>query len=153
MIHLLLGVEPFSEPETQAVRDYVTSLFPDQKAPGDFESAPDDTTGVFLDVHSFGNLVLYPFSWTDLPAGNKKELETLGRKFGYFTGTDGEAYNVTNVTPWITGLYATDGDSMAWTYDEFGVASYTVELGTKFFQDTEYFIKNIKKKFLYLSPG
>ena len=48
------GVAPFSEPETQAVRDYVTSLFPDQKAPGDFESAPDDTTGVFLDVHSFG---------------------------------------------------------------------------------------------------
>ena len=134
------GTEPFSEPETQAVRDYVTSLFPDQKEPGDFEAAPDDTTGVFLDVHSFGNLALYPFSWTDLPAGNKKGLETLGRKFGYFTGVDGEAYNV---TPWITGLYATDGDSMAWAYDEFGIASYTVELGTKFFQDTEYFEETI----------
>ena len=134
------GVEPFSEPETQAVRDYVTSLFPDQKAPGDFEAAIDHATGVFLDVHSFGNLALYPFSWTDLPAGNKKELETLGRKFGYFTGLDGEAYNVTQ---WITGLYATDGDSMAWAYDEFGIASYTLELGTKFFQDSEYFESTI----------
>ena len=130
------GVEAFSEPETQAVRDYVTSLFPDQKGSGDFEPAPDDATGVFLDVHSFKNLVLYPFSWTDLPAGNKKELETLGRKFGYFTGVEVEAYNV---TPWITGLDPTDGDSMVWAYDEFGVASYTLELGTKFFQNTEYF--------------
>ena len=134
------GTEAFSEPETQAVRDYVTSLFPDQKTPGDFEAAPNDATGVFLDVHSFGNLVLYPFSWTDLPAGNKKELETLGRKFGYFTGVDKEAYNVTQ---WIDGLYATDGDSMGWTYDEFGVASYTLELGTEFFQDTEDFEETI----------
>ena len=133
------GTEAFSEPETQAVRDYVTSLFPDQKAPG-FEAAPNDTTGVFLDVHSFGNLVLYPFSWTDLPAGNKKELETLGRKFGHFTGVDGEAYNVTQ---WISGLYATDGDSMSWAYNEFGVASYTLELGTEFFQDTEDFESTI----------
>ena len=134
------GTEPFSEPETQAVRDYVTSLFPDQKPPGDFEAAPDDATGVFLDVHSFGNLALYPFSWTELPAGNKKGLETLGRKFGYFTGVEVEAYNV---TPWIDGLYATDGDSMAWAYDEFGIASYTLELGTKFFQNTEYFEETI----------
>ena len=139
------GVAPFSEPETQAVRDYVTSLFPVQKAPGDFEAAPDDATGVFLDVHSFGNFALYPFSWTELPVGKKKGLETLGRKFGYFTGVDGEAYNV---TPWIDGLYATDGDSMAWAYDEFGIASYTLELGTKFFQNTEYFEETIVPEML-----
>jgi hypothetical protein len=134
------GTEPFSEPETQAVRDYVTSLFPDQKPPGDFEAAPNDATGVFLDFHSFGNLALYPPGSTDLPAGNKKELETLGRKFGYFSGVDGEAYNVTQ---WIDGLYASDGDSMSWVYDELGISSHTLELGTKFFQDTESFEETI----------
>ncbi|MGK7936790.1 MAG: M14 family zinc carboxypeptidase [Xenococcaceae cyanobacterium] len=129
------GDSPFSEPESQAVRDYVTSLFPDQKGPGDFEPAPSDTTGIFLDVHSFGNLLLYPYGWTDLPAGNKKELETLGRKFGYFTGLDGEAYDVSQ----SIGLYPTDGTTTTWAYGELGIASYTFELGTTFFQDTEYF--------------
>ncbi len=129
------GDAPFSEPETQAVRDYVTSLFPDQKKPGDFVPASDDTTGIFLDVHSFGNLILYPYGWTELPAPNKKGLETLGRKFGYFTGLDGEAYDVAQAV----GLYPTDGTTDDWAYGELGIPSYTFELGTTFFQDTEYF--------------
>ena len=133
------GDSPFSEPESQAVRDYVTSLFPDQRGPGDFDPAPSDTTGIFLDVHSFGNLLLYPYGWTDLPAGNKKELETLGRKFGYFTGLDGEAYDVSR----SIGLYPTDGTTTAWAYGELGIASYTFELGTTFFEDTEYFENTI----------
>ena len=133
------GSEPFSEPETQAVRDYVTALFPDQKGPGEYDPAPSDTTGIFIDVHSYGNLLLYPFGWTELPAPNKKELETLGRKFGYFTGLDGEAYDVSQAV----GLYPTDGTTDDWAYQELGIASYTFELGTEFFQDTEYFEETI----------
>ena len=133
------GTEPFSEPEAQAVRDYVTSLFPDQRGAGDFEPAPDDTTGIFLDVHSYGNLILYPFGWTELPAPNKKGLETLGRKFGYFTGLDGEAYDVDQAV----GLYPTDGTTEDWAYEELGIASYTIELGTWFFQESEYFEETI----------
>lgn len=129
------GAAPFSEPETQVVRDYATSLFPDQRGEGDFEPAPSDATGVFIDLHSYGNLILYPFGWTDLPSGNKKELETLGRKFGYFSGLDGEAYEVDQAV----GLYPTDGTADDWSYEALGVAGYTFELGTEFFQDTEYF--------------
>ena len=147
------GAEPFSEPETQAVRDYVTSLFPDQKGAEDFEAAPDDTTGIFLDVHSFGNLVLYPFGWTDLPAPNKKGLETLGRKFGYFTGTDGEAYDVSQAV----GLYPTDGTTDDWAYSELGIASYTFELGTEFFEDSEYFestiVPEVMPAFMYAAKA
>ncbi len=147
------GTEAFSEPETQAVRDYVTSLFPDRRGEGDFDAAPDDTTGVFLDVHSFGNLFLYPNGWTTLPAGNKKGLETLGRKFGYFSGTDGEAYDVAQAV----GLYPTDGAADDWAYGELGVASYTFELGTWFFQDTEYFestiVPEIMPTFMYAAKS
>ena len=133
------GTEAFSEPESQTVRDYVTSLFPDQKEGGDFNPAPDDTTGIFLDVHSFGNLILYPFGSTTLPAPNKKGLETLGRKFGYFTGIDGEAYDVAQAV----GLYPTDGTTDGWAYGTLGIASYTLELGTEFFEDSEYFESTI----------
>ena len=94
---------------------------------------------MFLDVHSFGNLILYPFGWTDLPAPNKKGLETLGRKFGYFTGVEVEAYDVAQ----IGALYPTDGLSIDWAYSELGIASYIFELGTEFFEDSEYFESTI----------
>ena len=133
------GTSAFSEPETQSVRDYVTSLFPDQKGPDEFDPVPDDATGILLDVHSFGQLILYPFGWTTEPAPDKKGLETLGRKFGYFTGLDGEAYDVAQAV----GLYPTDGAADDWTYKTLGVASYTLELGTEFFEESEYFESTI----------
>lgn len=137
------GTAAFSEPESQSVSNYVLSLFPDQKGPDDSDRAPDDTTGVYLDVHSYGNLVLYPFGWTDDPAPNKKALETLGRKFGYFSGLDGEAYDVDQAV----GLYPTDGTTDDWTYDTLGVASYTIEMGFNFFESTEYFENTIVPEF------
>ncbi|MGF1480145.1 MAG: M14 family zinc carboxypeptidase [Cyanophyceae cyanobacterium] len=130
------GTSAFSEPETQAVRDYVLSLFPDQKGSDELADAvPDDATGIFIDVHSFGQLILYPFGWTSEPAPDRKALETLGRKFGYFTGVDGEAYDVSQAI----GLYPTDGTTDDWAYETLGVAGYTFELGTQFFEESDYF--------------
>ena len=137
------GTAPFSEPESQAARDYLLSIFPDQKGPNNSDRAPDDSTGVYLDFHSYGNLVLYPFAWTDDPAPNKKDLETLGRKFGYFSGVDGEAYDVVQTA----ALYPTSGSSLDWVYETFGVATYAIELGTDFFEDTQYFENTIVPEF------
>ena len=80
---------PASEPETQAIQKYVFSIFPDQRGPNDTDAASDDATGVYIDLHSFGNLIIHPWAWTSDPAPNQKQKETLGRKFGYFTGVDG----------------------------------------------------------------
>jgi Ca2+-binding RTX toxin-like protein len=129
------GSTPFSEPESQALRDYLLATFPDQKGPDEFDPAPADTTGVYIDVHSYGNLVLYPFGWTEEFAPNQEGLRNLGLKFGYFTGVDGEAYNVGQAV----GLYPTTGTTDDWVYSTLGVASYTFELGTTFFQDIESF--------------
>ncbi|WP_227499920.1 M14 family zinc carboxypeptidase, partial [Synechococcus sp. PCC 7335] len=137
------GPFPFSEPETQAARDYLLDLFPDQKPEDQFAPAPDDATGVYLDVHSFGNLVLYPFGNTEEPAPNSEGLRNLGLKLGYFTGLDGEAYDIQQAI----GLYPTDGTTDDWVYETFGTAAYTIELGTEFFEDPEYFESIIVPEF------
>ena len=129
------GSAPFSEPESQAARDYLLSILPDQKPEDPDAPAPQDASGVYLDVHSYGRLILYPQAVDGDPAPNLDGLRTLGLKFGYFTGAEGETYNVQGSEE----LYATDGTTDAWVYDTFGTAAYTLEIGTAFFQDPEYF--------------
>ena len=130
------GDAPASEPELQTVQNYVRSIFPDQRGPNDTDAAPEDATGVFLDIHSFGNLVLHPWGWTAADSPNEPALRTLGRKYGYYTGQGpDEAYDVDE----SLGLYPTDGTSGDWAYGELGVASYIIELGETFFQPSEDF--------------
>jgi Ca2+-binding RTX toxin-like protein len=137
------GSDPFSEPESQALRDYLLQTFPDQKPEDEFAPAPNDATGVYLDLHSFGNLVLYPFGWTNEPAPNREGLRNLGLKFGYFTGVDGEAYDVQQAI----GLYPTSGTTEDWVYTTLGTAAYTIEFGTQFFEENEYFEETIVPEF------
>ncbi|NEQ22084.1 MAG: DUF4347 domain-containing protein [Microcoleus sp. SIO2G3] len=139
------GPFAFSEPESQAARDYLYNILPDQNGATDFgEPAPEQVTGLYFDVHSYGDLILAPYGVASLVPQNLKELETLGRKFGYYTGVDGEAYDV---GPGY-GLYDTDGTTNDWVYQEFGLPAYTLELGTAFFEDTEYFENTIVPEIL-----
>jgi hypothetical protein len=66
------GSAAASEPETQAVQEYLRDLFPDQRGPGLNDPAPADATGVYLDIHSYGDLVLWPwgFTFTQAPNGS-----------------------------------------------------------------------------------
>jgi hypothetical protein len=89
--------------------------------------------GVFISLHSFSQLVLFPYGFRPTPAPNRAQLETLGRKFGYFNG-----YEVCQSgEPGC--IYATTGTTDDWAYGELGVAAYTFELGTAFFQSCSYF--------------
>jgi carboxypeptidase T len=128
------GLYAASEPETDAVQDYVFAQFLDQRGPNDDDAAPDYATGLYIDVHSHGRLVLWPWGWTPDPSPNATQLQTLGRKFAYFNGHEPkQGY----------GLYPTDGTTTTFTYGELGIASYTFELGTEFFEDCSYFENNI----------
>jgi hypothetical protein len=122
-----------SEPETQAIQEYVAGIFPDQRGPGDDDPAADDATGVFISLHSYGEEVLFPYGFRATPSPNHARLETLGRKFGYLNG-----YEVCQAgEPGC--IYATSGTTDDWAYGELGVAAYTFELGTDFFQDCATF--------------
>lgn len=129
------GTGAASEVETQAVRDYVSSIFADQRGPGLSDPAPATTTGVLISLHSYSPLVLYPWSWGASEAPNLAGLRTLGRKFGY--------HNNYPICQGPLCLYAASGSTDDWSYGELGIASYTFEIGTSFFQDCASFESTI----------
>jgi hypothetical protein len=124
------GPAAASEPEVQALQNYWSTVFVDQRGQDPNEPAPNDTSGILLDVHAYGELVLWPWGYTDQAAPNAAQLQTLGRKLAYWS----------RYTPQqAIGLYPTDGSSDDYAYGQFGVAAYTLELGTHFFQDCDTF--------------
>lgn len=124
------GPSKSSEPETVATEAYIRSLWPDRRGPNRTDPAPSDTSGIHLDIHSHGRLLLWPWGSNGTAAGNDKALVTLGRKFSYFNGHTPERSNA---------LYETDGTSDGPSYGELGVAAFTFELGTAFFESCSYY--------------
>ncbi len=124
------GASAASEPETQAVVNYIQSNFVDNRGPGDSSMAPLDTEGIYLDIHSSGRLLLWPWGHTSSPAPNGTQLQTLGRKLAYFNGHSPQQ---------SIGLYPTDGTTTSFAYGDMGLAAFTYELGTQFFESCSYF--------------
>jgi carboxypeptidase T len=131
------GPSPHSEPETQAVEEYARSIWADRRGPNQNDAAPADTSGIHLDVHSYSELVLWPWGHTRNVAPNGVAMQTLGRKLAWFNGYTPEQG---------VGLYPTDGTSDDVTYGELGVAAMTFEIGTSFFQSCSSFESTIKPK-------
>jgi hypothetical protein len=128
------GPSAASEPETQAIQDYILTLFPDQRGPGENDPAPINATGIMISLHSYSQLVLWPWGWNDSQSPNHTQLQTLGRHLAYFN----------NYTPkQAVNLYPTTGTSDDWSYGELGIASYTFEMGTTFFQSCTSFDNTI----------
>ena len=129
------GPSAGSEPETQAIQAYVRSLWPDRRGPGPNDAAPSDTSGIHLDLHSYSELVLWPWGTTATPSPNATALQTLGRRFAFFNSyTPLQSY----------GLYPTDGTSDGPSYGELGVPAFTFEMGTSFFQSCSSYDSTIK---------
>lgn len=135
-----------SEPETQNLLRYVAGtcddagncsggVFADRRSGpmnpsttgGDGgAAAPDDTSGFFVDIHSYAQLVLWPWGDTSNGAPNQNALRTLGRRMAWFN----------DYTPQQSDeLYPTDGTTDDTMYGLLGVASYTIETDSAFFQD------------------
>lgn len=129
------GASAESEPETQAVSNYIRNIFPDVRGVNDNDAAPDDTPGMHLDIHSYSQLVLWPWGHTNGISGNNEGFVELGNKLAWFN----------NYAPMQSvGLYPTDGTSDDVSYGELGIAALTFELGTSFFQDCNRYESTIK---------
>ncbi|MGD9224586.1 MAG: M14 family zinc carboxypeptidase, partial [Desulfobacteraceae bacterium] len=128
------GESAASEPEVQAIQDYMSKIFTDYNGSSPNNGAPEDAQGLYIDIHSYSELVLWPWGYTNQSAPNSTALQTLGRKFAYFN----------NYSPkQSVNLYATDGTTVDYAYGELGVAAFIFELGTKFFQECSTFENTI----------
>jgi hypothetical protein len=106
-----------------AFQSFFASVMLDQNGPtGDYiipPAAPETAMGIFISLHSYSDLVLWPWSFTTATAPNGAQLSALGHKFAYFNGysPDGSIW------------YDVNGPTDDWTYGRFGIASFTFEIG------------------------
>ncbi len=131
---LFRGPTPASEPETQAVETYVRNLFGDHRGPNRNDAAPDTTQGLHIDVHSYSELVLFPWGDTNTLAPNGVAMRSLGRKLARYNGY---------MPMQSVGLYPTDGTSDNLSYGELGIPHMTFELGTAFFQSCSIYNEKV----------
>jgi hypothetical protein len=114
------GTSAASEPETASLQQFTTELFGVRARPGSGEKAAADTPGILISIHSYSNLVLWPWGSSNTVAPNGPELERLGRKLASFNGYEPQQ---------SVYLYPTSGTTDDWSYAELGIASYTFEVG------------------------
>jgi hypothetical protein len=100
------GPEPFSEPESRAVRDVASSLRP----------------RVSLAFHSFGNLLLYPWAYTSSRNPRTESYRGLGEEL--LKGVTRYPYALRQAR----SLYSMVGEMDDWLDAELGTLSFTVEV-------------------------
>jgi hypothetical protein len=125
-----MGPSAASEPEVQALQNYLAALFPGGTSPTLAQPALADTSGLLITLHSYSNLVLWPYGTSSQAAPNQAQLQTLGRKLAYFNGYIPEqSYD----------LYQTSGTTDDWLYGTSGVPAFTFEMGTAFYESCATF--------------
>jgi len=139
------GPRPQSEPETRAIVKLGRKVFPRGQRRKRAESKyfrplVSRSKGIFVDVHSFGNLLVFPWSWTRnerVPGANWDAYQQLTGKLSNYNGYDPSASGLS------TFMYETSGDSVDYFHGKVGVASVLFEIGDAFLQDCDTFDSTI----------
>jgi carboxypeptidase T len=102
-----MGPQPFSEPETQAIRNFVDNHL---------------NTKVLLSFHTFSELILYPWGHSNDPVPNATDRATFQRmaqtmaQWNHYTPEQS------------SDLYIASGDTTDWAYGTHGIFAFTFEL-------------------------
>jgi murein tripeptide amidase MpaA len=106
------GSAPFSEPETQELRDFFLA-HPNIRAQ--------------MDIHSFGEQILWPYGYTSVLPPDQAVYAELGATLrALILGVHGRDYD--KVGTISNALYPASGVSIDWTYAQRDVLSFTLEL-------------------------
>ena len=101
-----MGPKAFSEPETQACRDFMQG---------------HKNLKMMMSYHSYSNLVLYPWGCSTTPPKDDAKLTAIGKKLASFNGYEAEH---------SSDLYIASGITDDWSYGELGIFSFTTEIGS-----------------------
>ncbi len=118
------GPSAASEFESQSIINYLRSVFPDQRAEGpgiDLVTPISlDASGIYMDVHSSAGTVWWPWGNVNgVIAPNGLQLQTLGRKIGFYSGLRPEQSNAGG---------AIGGATDDFTFGTLGVVAFTIEM-------------------------
>lgn len=128
------GSAAASEPETQAIQNYLQLILRDMKHDDHSIAASDSTPGILLHLQSYSEKVMWPWGFTTTPAPNNSALQTLGRKLAFFNGYSPQQE---------VEQFPTDGTLTDFSYGDLGVATISILLGTSYFQDCATFENTI----------
>ncbi len=106
MSPIFVGGAPFSEPETQAIK----KLHEQFKFP------------VSLSYHSFSEIVLYPWAYTDQPAPDQKRMQAIADKLAEAGKYDAHQ---------SSQLYPHAGEHNDYAYHSNGTLGFTYEVGSR----------------------
>lgn len=105
-----MGQQPFSEPETQAVKRFV-------------ESKPN--LKILLTFHTYSELILYPWGHKYEPIADQRDLSVYKTMAETMAGWNG-------YTPEQSSeLYIASGDTTDWSYGTLKIFSFTFELSPR----------------------
>jgi len=105
------GTAAFSEPETAALRDAITALAP---------------MAAFIDFHSYGDYVLWPWGSTTTLSPDNATFAFHGQRMGNaIIEATGRNYTL---GPTSQVLYLASGGSNDWAYQRHGALGYCIEL-------------------------
>jgi len=111
------GPYPFSENESKLIKQFIEN----------------HSIVLSVDYHTYGEKVLYPWSWTRDPPSDENIFKSIGDNISKING-----YDVIQASTW----YYVPGSSGDWLYAEYNIYSFTIELCASNF--LVYFpIKNI----------
>jgi carboxypeptidase T len=107
-----VGPRAFSEPETRAVRDLIArELF----------------RGI-ITYHSFSQLILYPWGYTDGPIADPDDHNRMVQLAGQMQHLIRDVHGTVYTPEQSSQLYPTAGDTTDWAYGEYDIPSFTIEL-------------------------
>ncbi len=114
------GTGPFSEPESAAMRDFV---------------AADPNMVAMLDVHSFGQLLLYPWGYDYVDSADEATYDAITSSMANeMWAPHQEWYSPLQ----SSDLYPASGNSIDWGYGVYGLYSITIELRPEFTEKWDF---------------
>lgn len=136
--HILYhGKNGASEGETQAIQNLSRKVFPEWQRKLDaetkaFEAAPDTARGLYVDIHSYGRDIIFPYGYQNREVGNVDAFKSMSHKICSINGYD----------PSGSGYYflgRTSGDTLDYHYGALGVASILYEVGNSWAESCSAF--------------